>query len=560
MRAIRIGVFVTLGVTAALAQFPPATGGGYPGGGYPPGRYPPGTDPRYPQGTGTGTSIPSIPRGKKKVNSEDAVATSEMRGLLRQFKESELVIETEDHRVIHISHAPSTKFVEGAKPLNPTDLQPGDHLFIEASQDDKSRYFAVRVTFEKGGTPSERAKARQPIGDDIKMSDEEKEAPAARSSDPDRPVMKRAGGSSDSARTADTRKSDDDRPTMRRAAGSDSDAKKSDDRPTMKRADSKAKEADADSDVVNNPTEVRSAANRDPDAPRLVRGKPAPRKSSDDEVEVADARINRTASGQSVTGGRKAMEDRGARNTVPVEDAPALPQAPERDVDPFIEKAREMATSFVETLPNYVVKQFTTRFYSTTSKASWNPQDNISTDLVYENGREQYRNILLNGKPPKGKIQDSGSWSTGEFATVLQDLFSPATAADFRSRGSETVSHRAARVYGFLVEQPNSHWQIIAEGQTYRPSYKGTVWIDKETSRVLRIEMQAKNMPKEFPLDTVESATDYDFVRISSGNFLLPTHSENLSCIRNSNTCSRNVIDFRNYRKFGAESDITFKP
>ncbi|MEO8026392.1 MAG: hypothetical protein ABI823_07960 [Bryobacteraceae bacterium] len=536
MRIQRIGLFLMLGLPLAYAQvvpqFPP--GGGYPGGGYPPGRYPPGTDPRYPQGTGT--SIPTIGRGKKKANSEEAVATQSVRGMLRKFASSELVLETEDKRIIHIHHSSTTKYLEGANTLNPADLQPGDHLFIEASADEKGILYARRVTFEKGGTPSERAAARQPVGDDVRMSEESP------------------------ARTE--KANDDGRPKLRRAPGSEGDKKASekDEQKTTARNDPPQKQVDVEPDRESiNPTEVRSAPPRDPDAPRLSRGKPAPRKSSaGDEVEVAEAHpptsVDRARAGQTVTGpGRESLPQREVAEVTERKDA-------EREVDPFIEQARGMATSFVETLPNYVVKQHTTRYYSTGSKANWIPQDNIQTDVVYENGKEHYRNVMLNGKPSKGKVEETGAWSTGEFATILQDLFSPATNADFRPRGTETMVHRAARVYGFLVEQPNSHWQVLTEGQSFRPAYRGTVWIDKETARVLRIEMQTRNMPKDFPLDTVESATDYDFVRISSGSFLLPVHSESLSCVRGSNQCSRNVIDFRNYRKFGAESDITFKP
>ena len=31
---------------------------------------------------------------------------------------------------------------------------------------------------------------------------------------------------------------------------------------------------------------------------------------------------------------------------------------------------------------------------------------------------------------------------------------------------------------------------------------------------MLRIEMQASRMPKEFPLDTLESATEFEFIRV----------------------------------------------
>ena len=90
-------------------------------------------------------------------------------------------------------------------------------------------------------------------------------------------------------------------------------------------------------------------------------------------------------------------------------------------------------------------------------------------------------------------------------------------------------------------------------------AYKGTIWIDKDSHRALRIEMQAVNMPAPaFVLDHVESATDFDLVSIKDQKILLPTHAEVLSCERGSFLCSRNAIDFRNYHAYTGESSITF--
>ena len=60
--------------------------------------------------------------------------------------------------------------------------------------------------------------------------------------------------------------------------------------------------------------------------------------------------------------------------------------------------------------------------------------------------------------------------------------------------------------------------------------------------------------------DTVETAADYEYVRIGGGTqqFLLPVHSESLSCQRGTSNCSRNTIDFRNYKKYSGEASITF--
>lgn len=140
-----------------------------------------------------------------------------------------------------------------------------------------------------------------------------------------------------------------------------------------------------------------------------------------------------------------------------------------------------------------------------------------------------------------------------------QGILAPQTDADFRGKRSTTIVNRAAFRYDYSVEQPNSSWHVFASAQSYIPGYTGAIWIDKENFRVLRIEMSAKNMPKEFPLDAVESAVDYDYVLIGDQKFLLPVHSETLSCVRGSSDCSRNVIDFRNYKKFGADTTIKFE-
>ena len=178
--------------------------------------------------------------------------------------------------------------------------------------------------------------------------------------------------------------------------------------------------------------------------------------------------------------------------------------------------------------------------------------------MVSEGGKESYKNILVNGKPPKEAVEKTGSWSTGEYSSVLLDVLSPGTRTDFHNKRSTTIANRAAWRYDFSVEQPNSHWHVSASAESYNPEYIGGIWIDKDNSRVLRIELAARNMPRAFPLDTVESSVDYDYVLIGDAKFLLPVHSEALSCERGTSSCNRNTIDFRNYKKFSADTNITF--
>ncbi len=225
----------------------------------------------------------------------------------------------------------------------------------------------------------------------------------------------------------------------------------------------------------------------------------------------------------------------------------------------LVEKAREVAGSFLENLPNYVCQELTTRYVSETRVPSWDVIDVIGAEVVYEAGKESYRNLTINGKPSKKPPEESGAWSTGEFGTILAEIYSPGSAAQFKYAEEDSIAHRSSSVYDFKVERQRSSWKVSVPGQYITPAFKGSVWIDKDGAHTLRIEMQAQEIPEGFPRASVETAVDYDYVTLGTAEkFLLPVHAEVLSCSRGSNECERNVIEFRNYHKFTGESTIKF--
>jgi hypothetical protein len=226
--------------------------------------------------------------------------------------------------------------------------------------------------------------------------------------------------------------------------------------------------------------------------------------------------------------------------------------------DPFLVEARAATEGFTETLPNFIVEQLTWRSVSETRPAKWKPLDRVEAEVVYDNGMERYQNIRVGGKPlKKGSPEESGTWSAGEFNTIQLGLLHPGTQADFRSRGSTRINAKTAKLYGYNVEQINSRWKITFDGVTIMPAYRGRVWFHTESKRILRIEMEAIQIPEDYPMDKVETAVDYEFVKIGPNQYLLPVKSDVLACQRGSTICSHNEIHFRNYRRFTAESTIS---
>ena len=121
----------------------------------------------------------------------------------------------------------------------------------------------------------------------------------------------------------------------------------------------------------------------------------------------------------------------------------------------------------------------------------------------------------------------SGSWGQGDFDGAMQAILAPASAGTFTKKRSVTLGKRLAWRYEYSIDQAHSDWQLshlnIYGGMyNYEPAFGGAIWIDQETSGVLRFEMEARNLPDTFPMDKVQWAIDYDFVKVGNGNYLSP--------------------------------------
>ncbi len=120
----------------------------------------------------------------------------------------------------------------------------------------------------------------------------------------------------------------------------------------------------------------------------------------------------------------------------------------------------------------------------------------VSAEVASVNGKEDYRDIKVNGRPSNRPVEKTGAWSTGEFQTTLESLLNPYTAAAFHKAADDTLDGRSAYTYDFQVQQRNSNWDIHApDGTVATPAYSGTVWIDKATFNVMRIEEQSGPLP-----------------------------------------------------------------
>jgi hypothetical protein len=524
--ALALIVFSDLPLSAQFGSPYPGMGGG--GIGFP----------------GGGINLPGAGRRRNQTNGPSDTLT----GKIKRISTSQVVLSMDDGRDLTIALDRNTRyFSTSGSNAKLGDFDNGDQVTVDAALDNQNFYHGMRVTMVLKYAPS-----------DSNTTSSNNDSPGARSGsssspsdeDPDRPRLKRASGSSPSA--ADDSSSGSPARDTPRAQIANGDSTVADNRPSATVAPRPVpREADDPGPPVlrrNAPARVDNTPPAGTEASELATARPS--------IKAEDANgVTRMPAPPVV--GRGAMSDGSSSATM----AGRAPQQVQRPGDPVIWSARDAAFEFTDTLPNYVVKQFTTRYQTDTARGnrtSWQALDVVTADVVCEGGTESYKNILVNGKAPHDAVEKTGSWSTGEFATVLQGILAPQTDADFHNKRSTTIVNRAAWRYDFAVEQQRSMWHVHASSESYIPGYTGSIWIDKENFRVLRIEMAAVDMPRSFALDDVESAVDYDYVLIGDQKHLLPVHSEALSCVRGTAECTRNVIEFRNYRKFGADTSISF--
>jgi hypothetical protein len=237
-----------------------------------------------------------------------------------------------------------------------------------------------------------------------------------------------------------------------------------------------------------------------------------------------------------------------------------LPPAPTRqEQDEVMAAVREYALSYSRNLPNFLCAQQIRRKAAAPGELSFRDQDSLLVRLSYFEQKEDYKLIMVNDRPANGSYQDlGGSTSTGEFGSMLRQVFEPSVHAKFTWSRWATVNGKLAMTFHYKVDQANSHWELdYLRRNRLVPAYAGDVFVDKDTHEVLRLTQRAVDVPETFPIQAAETILDYDYREISGRQFLLPVKAQ--MDMTSDGVRTRNETEFRNYQKYSADAVITFK-
>lgn len=239
----------------------------------------------------------------------------------------------------------------------------------------------------------------------------------------------------------------------------------------------------------------------------------------------------------------------------------------------LLERTRKATLGATQQMPDYLVKQQIARSRALGSTSNWNVYDRLSIAVSYrQNVGEQYKLLSVNGMPPNVDEQEGstygdklgGTTSSGEYVSMLAQLFEPATQADFEAVDTDTLRGRRTIIYEYSVKKEFSHHSLLARVNSENTAeiiagYRGRIWVDRENNRVLRMETISVDIPPDFPISAANFVVDYEWVTISEVRHLLPSRAviELTSRLGSRTEQTRNDILFRGYRKFGTEVKIT---
>jgi hypothetical protein len=236
-----------------------------------------------------------------------------------------------------------------------------------------------------------------------------------------------------------------------------------------------------------------------------------------------------------------------------------IPPPSAADQKKTLEEVRQNALDYTKNLPNFICTQVTKRSVDTSGTGSFRPTDRIQEQLSYVDGMENYKVVLVNDLPAPNATHNKlgGTTSSGEFGTMLHEIFDPETQTQFEWTRWATWNKRRAHVYSFRVLQANSKYSIYDQqsGRMIVAGYHGLIYADRDTGLVMRILMDCDGL-ENFPVTKASLDLVYDFVKIESGEYLLPLRAE--LTLHAGRFVSQNMVQFGLYKKFGAEATITF--
>jgi hypothetical protein len=224
----------------------------------------------------------------------------------------------------------------------------------------------------------------------------------------------------------------------------------------------------------------------------------------------------------------------------------------------ILDKVKDYASRYMDNLPNFECARVTQQYEAGKKPEHWKQRDTLTAKLVFNQGKEEQTLELVNGQAIRpGRFVARPLDTEGEFGILISNVLDGNTGAKVSWSGWEDLGGRRMAVFEYLVELRYSTLSLgLGRSGGEIVPYRGLIYADPATGEVWRITNSPFNIPFDVATRSITTTIDYGSVDIGPRHFVLPVSASILLDTGHSNIL--NKVAFRDYRKFEAESKITF--
>jgi hypothetical protein len=228
--------------------------------------------------------------------------------------------------------------------------------------------------------------------------------------------------------------------------------------------------------------------------------------------------------------------------------------------DKLLDAMQAYAEQYVSRLPNFLCMQVTRQFEAGRKSKHWSKGDTLTSKLSFNQGHEQRTLELVNGKQvkPGRKRWRTPLVTESEFGTLLGQVLGDNGTAFTWSRW-DTLRGRRVAVFDYIVDKQHSTLTLsLSDLVKAVIPYHGSVYADPANGTVWRISDTSTEIPPALETREISTTVEYNEIQIGGAQYLLPLQAT-VSLLLDRKKI-RNEIAFQDYRKFEADSEITFGP
>jgi hypothetical protein len=213
----------------------------------------------------------------------------------------------------------------------------------------------------------------------------------------------------------------------------------------------------------------------------------------------------------------------------------------------------------LSSIPAYTCSEVMERSTRPSSRVLFHKDDVLRLEVAEIGGKELF------SKPGEKNFNDDGLRkyanrgliATGMFYHIAETVFATPVAR-FHFEGRKRVKGRHSLQYDLTVSSLFANYRLMFNNHEANCGFRGSFWADEESFDLLRLHIEATEVPPELLLRRATTEIDYARASLDGKSYLIPSSAEIVTVFLNGFE-SRNQIRFSNCHKYGVESTLIFQ-